>query len=180
MTSEVIGLSKKKYIISISPILFLPIFIVSMLFIVGNADALPHDVAIIGNFEGEHKHFKIVDDKEDLKSLGSGQMQISDKNFDFVLEGDFFRTGIDPLNPNCDKIFGFLHIVDEDIQLDMQVFGKNCRIGMTSYTFGTFIIFTSEGIDSEEGTGRFTIITDEHLTDKNSHNFFGQLQGNMR
>jgi len=179
MTSEIIGLSKKEYVVSISPILFLPIFIVSMLFIVGNADALSNSVSIVGNFEGEHKHF-IVDGKEDLKSLGIGQMQISDKNFNFVLEGDFFRTGIDPLNPNCDKIFGLLHIIDEDIQLDLQLFGKNCRIGLTSYTFGTFIIFNSEGIDSEDGTGRFTMITDEHLTDKNSHNFFGQLQGSMK
>jgi len=159
-------------------ILLLPIFIITSMFVIDDAQANVK-TSIVGNFDGEHKHLEIDENKEDLMSFGNGQMNIGSKNFDYILRGEFFRIGIDPLNPICDKIFGFLTIVDEDVQLNLQLFGKNCRYGMTSYTFGTFIVYKIEGVDYEDGTGRFTMITDEHLTEKNTHNFYGQLQGSM-
>ncbi len=166
MTSAVIGLSNKGFILSISPMLFLPVFLFSILFVVSEANALPHAISVVGEFEG----------KFDLKSINTvGDYTISGDTNTFVLVGTFENDGLDRFNPNCQKIIAYLVLENQETKINLDYTGKNCRYGLFSYVIGTFEVTNSEGeYEIKSGKGRITFVADHH-----SNNVSGHLKGSF-
>lgn len=166
MTSQVIGLSKKGFLISISPLLFLPIFLFSVLFIVSEANALPHAISVVGDFEGKFDH----------KSINTvGEYTISGDTNTFVLVGTFENDGIDRFNLTCQKIVADLVLESQETKINLDYTGKNCRYGLFSYVIGTFEVTNSEGkYEIKSGEGRITFVADHH-----TNNVSGELKGNF-
>lgn len=163
-------------------ILFLAIvsFSFVLLFSHSDANALDYKTAFYGNFNGEHHHFQISKDFVNVESIASGNMHINGEAKYFLIYGFFSRLGFDQLNPNCDRVTGLLEDDSTDIKLILHINGKNCRYGMTSYLFGTFTATRLDGMGTHEGNGLISIVTDEHLTSENTHNFYGNISGSIR
>ncbi len=156
MTSKVTKLS----------MLFLPVFLFSILFVVSEANALPHAISVVGEFEGKFDH----------KSINTvGDYTISGDTNTFVLVGTFENDGLDWFNPNCQKIVADLILESQETKFYLDYTGKNCRYGLFSYVIGTFEVTDSEGeYEIKSGEGRITFVADHH-----TNNVSGELKGSF-
>ncbi len=146
--------------------LFLPVFLFSILFVVSEANALPHAISVVGEFEG----------KFDEKMINTvGEFRINNDIGIYVLVGTFENDGIDRFNPNCQKIVADLVLESKETKFYLDYTGKNCRYGLFSYVIGTFEVTDSEGeYEIKSGEGRITFVADHH-----TNNVSGELKGSF-
>lgn len=178
MTSKIIGLTKKQFILSLSPFLLLSVFLLSVFFIIDNVEAIPsYKVSIVGNFDGEFDH-KMIN--------SSGKFRISGDAIIFALTGTFENSEQQHWNPltgkyvrsspNCQKINGDLVLTETNEKIDLDFNGKVCSYGLYSFVIGTFETTGGEGTyENVSGEGNITFVADHH-TNKVS----GQLKGSLR
>jgi len=142
--------------------------VIILSFIVPDAEASYHDVAVVGDFAGKFDHKSIYAD---------GDFRISNNKHMFTLLGDFEKDGRDmTYNIQCITIVGKLVLDSEDTKIYLDFDGKKCQYGYMSFVFGTFETTSSTGkLAGVTGEGRINFYADHH-----ANNVFGTLQGVFR
>jgi len=142
--------------------------LITLSFVVQDAEASYHDVAVVGDFAGEFDHKSIYAD---------GDFRISNNKHMFTLLGDFEKDGRDmTFNINCITIVGKLVLDSEDTKIYLDFDGKKCQYGYMSYVFGTFETTSSTGkLAGVTGEGRINFSADHY-----SNYVSGTLQGTFR
>jgi len=142
--------------------------VIILSFLVPDAEASYHDVAVVGDFAGKFDHKSIYAD---------GDFRISNNKHMFTLLGDFEKDGRDKtFNINCITIVAKLVLDSEDTKIYLDFDGKKCAYGHMSFVFGTFETTDSTGkLAGVTGEGRINFYADHH-----ANNVFGTLQGTFR
>jgi hypothetical protein len=142
--------------------------VIILSFLVPDAEASYHDVAIVGDFDGKFDHKSIY---------AEGDYTISSDKHSFTLLGDFEKDGRDKTyNINCITIVAKLVLDSEDTEIFLDFDGKKCAYGHMSFVFGTFETTDSTGkYAGVTGEGRINFYADHH-----ANNVYGTLQGTFR
>ena len=142
--------------------------VIILSFLVPDAEASYHDVAVVGDFAGKFDHKSIY---------AEGDYTISCDKHSFTLLGDFEKDGRDKTyNINCITIVAKLVLDSEDTKIYLDFDGKKCAYGHMSFVFGTFETTDSTGkLAGVTGEGRINFYADHH-----ANNVFGTLQGTFR
>ncbi len=142
--------------------------VIILSFLVPDAEASYHDVAIVGDFDGKFDHNTIY---------AEGDYTISSDKHSFTLLGDFEKDGRDKTyNINCITIVAKLVLDSEDTKIYLDFDGKKCAYGHMSFVFGTFETTDSTGkYAGVTGEGRINFYADHH-----ANNVYGTLQGTFR
>jgi len=144
------------------------IAVLLLVFVIPDAEASYHHVAVVGDFYGKYDH----------KSINAlGDYRISNDEHTFTLTGDFVKDGRDmTYNINCITIIGQLVLESQETNIFLDFDGKKCQYGYMSYVFGTFETTDSTGkYAGIIGDGRVSFTTN-HYSDYVS----GTLQGKFR
>ncbi|MCP6727150.1 MAG: hypothetical protein KJI69_03940 [Patescibacteria group bacterium] len=142
--------------------------VIILSFLVPDAEATYHHVAVVGDFHGKYDH----------KSINAlGDYRISNDEHTFTLTGDFVKDGRDmTYNINCITIIGQLVLESQETNIYLDFDGKECQYGYMSYVFGTFSTTDSTGkFEGIIGDGRVSFYTNHY-----SDNVSGTLQGKFR
>ena len=130
-------------------------------------DADAYRTSFTGSFDG------IFDGKT---IVSEGNFRLNNISNDYSMIGEIETTSIDPLNPHCKKLSGYIILNQNQTDINLDFSAKLCEYGLLSYVIGTFDVIDSTGnFDIESGEGRINFITDYH-----NNNMFGNLQGSVR
>ena len=142
--------------------------VIILSFLVPDAEASYHSVAVVGDFEGKFDHKSIYSE---------GDFRISNDKHMFTLLGDFEKDGRDmTYNIHCITVVGKLVLDSEDTEINLDFDGKKCEYGYMSYVFGTFETTSSTGkLAGVTGEGRINFYTNHY-----ANNVYGTLQGTFR